>query len=60
MSKWKLSFCRAVGLLWLCLAQTGEAGEGLGSCDFFVVSVWFGLDSIAVSVFEVILMTSVI
>ena len=37
MSKWKLSFCRAVGLLWLCLAQTGEAGEGLGSCDF----LWF-------------------
>ena len=52
MSKWKLSFCRAVGLLWLCLAQTGEAGEDLA---FFVVSVWFGLDNIAVSVFVDIL-----
>ena len=27
MSDWEVAFCRAVGLLWLCLAQTGEAGE---------------------------------
>ena len=30
MSNWEVAFCRAVGLLWLCLAQTGEAGEGFG------------------------------
>ena len=30
MSKWEVAFSRAVGLLWLCLAQTGEAGDSLG------------------------------
>ena len=32
MFGWDVALGRAVGLLWLCLAQTGEAGE---SFDFF-------------------------
>ena len=29
MLNWEVAIYRAIGLLWLCLTQTGEAGEDL-------------------------------
>ena len=38
MSNWEVALCRAVGLLWLCLAQTGEAGDNGGFGMIIIIS----------------------
>ena len=50
MSDWEVAFFRAVGLLWFCLAQTGEAGDSLGLFWIFGCNVWdFGVSDVGVS-----------
>jgi len=39
MSNWEVALYRAVGLLWLCLAQTGEADRGCNRGELVLTSV---------------------
>ena len=51
MSDWEVAFFRAVGLLWFCLAQTGEAGDSLGLFGIWFWDVVFGILVFVILVF---------